>query len=68
MAMKDTTTYGWLMKVGPDRRRRVERLGWRRLANLFLAATAGSSVRRAICAEARRCGYTPSTIIALHAD
>jgi len=32
------------------------------------AAVPGSAVRKSINAEARRCGYTPRTIIALHAE
>ena len=42
--------------------------GWKRLARIYLAAKPGSAVRKAINAEARRCGYTPRTIIALHAE
>ena len=58
-------TYEWLTartRLG----RRIERLGWRRLAGIYWAA--GAKVRRAIRNEARRCGYTPSTILALHAE
>jgi len=58
-------TYEWLMgktRLG----RRIERLGWRRLARIYEAG--GAKVRRAILNEARRCGYTPSTILALHAE
>jgi hypothetical protein len=58
-------TYEWLMaktRLG----RRIQRLGWRRLARIYLAG--GTKVRRAIRREARRCGYTPSTILALHAE
>ena len=64
----NTETHDWLMARGRDGRRRVERLGWRRLARIYLAAKPGSAVRKAINAEARRCGYTPRTIIALHAE
>ena len=58
-------TYEWLMtktRLG----RRIERLGWRRLARIYWAG--GAKVRRVIRNEARRCGYTPSTILALHAE
>jgi len=58
-------TYEYLMaktRLG----RRIERLGWRRLASIYQAS--GEKVRRAIRNEARRCGYTPSTILALHAE
>jgi len=61
-------THKWLMAMGRDGRRRIERLGWKRLAGIYLAARPGSAVRKAINAEARRCGYTPRTIIALHAE
>ena len=46
--------------------RRIERLGWRRLARIYWAGDA--KVRRAIRNEARRCGYTPSTILALQRE
>jgi len=70
MAAKKTSTetHEWLMTRGRDGRRRIEKLGWRRLARIYLAAGPGSAVRKAINAEARRCGYTPRTIIALHAE
>jgi hypothetical protein len=58
-------TYEWLMaktRLG----RRIERLGWDRLAHIYWAS--GAKVRRAIRREARRCGYTPSTILALHGE
>ena len=61
-------TYEWLMAKGRDGRRRVEKLGWRRLARMWDANRPGSAIRRAIRSEARRCGYTPSTILALHAE
>ena len=64
----NTETHEWLMARGRDGRRRIEKLGWRRLARIYLAAKPGSAVRKAINAEARRCGYTPRTIIALHAE
>jgi len=46
--------------------RRIERLGWHRLARIYWASDA--KVRRAIRNEARRCGCTPSTILALHSE
>ena len=61
-------THAWLMARGRDGKRRIERLGWKRLARIYYAARPGSAVRKAINAEARRCGYTPRTIIALHAE
>jgi len=64
----NTETHEWLLARGRDGRRRIEKLGWRRLARIYLAAAPGSAVRKAINAEARRCGYTPRTILALHAD
>ena len=64
----NTETHEWLTARGRDGRRRIEKLGWRRLARIYLAAKPGSTVRKAINAEARRCGYTPRTIISLHAE
>ena len=60
-------TYEWLMattRLG----RRVERLGWKQLAKIYYANRPGSKTRKAINAEARRCGYRPSTILALNAE
>ena len=64
----NTETHEWLVARGRDGRRRIEKLGWRRLARIYLAAKPGSAARKAINAEARRCGYTPRTIIAMHAE
>ena len=64
----NTETHEWLMAQGRDGRRRIEKLGWRRLARIYLAARPGSAIRKAINTEARRCGYTPRTILALHAE
>jgi len=67
-AKDDNATLNWLLTAGRGGVRRIERLGWRRLARIYLAARPGSAIRKAINAEARRCGYTPRTIIALHAE
>ena len=67
-AVKKTETHDWLMARGRDGRRRIEKLGWKRLARIYLANVPGSRIRKAINAEARRCGYTPRTIIGLHAE
>ena len=48
--------------------RRIDRVSWKTLARAYYAARPGSLVRKAINTEARRCGYTPSTILALNAD
>ena len=48
--------------------RRIDRVRWKTLARLYTAARPGSGVRQAINAEARRCGYTPGTILALNAE
>lgn len=48
--------------------RRIDRVSWKTLARVYYAAKPGSPVRKAINAEARRCGYTPSTILALNAE
>ena len=66
--MKTKENVKWLLAVGRDGRRRIERLGWKRLARIYLANKPGSTIRKAINAEARRCGYTPRTIISLHAE
>ena len=58
----------WLTARMRNGRRRVEVLGWKRLAAIYYANIPGSAVRQAINAEARRCGYTPSTILALNAE
>jgi len=67
-AKNAAATLRWLLAAGRGGVRRIERLGWKRLAGIYLAARPGSAVRKAINAEARRCGYTPRTIIALHAE
>jgi hypothetical protein len=64
----ETVTADWLTARMRNGRRRVEVLGWKRLATIYHAARSGSAIRRAINAEARRCGYTPSTILALNAE
>ena len=61
-------TYEWLMAQDRSGRRRVEKLSWKRLARIHLANRPGSPIRKAINAEARRCGYTPRTIIGLNAE
>jgi hypothetical protein len=48
-------------------RRPIEALGWKRLAAIYRATT-DPSVCRAIFREARRCGYTLRTILALNAE
>jgi len=63
-----TETYEWLTATMRNGRRRIEVLGWKRLARIYYANRPGSRIRRAINAEARRCGYTPSTILALNAE
>ncbi len=60
-------TYQWLVattRLG----RRIEKLSWKKLAKIYNAAKPGSKIRKAINAEARRCGYTPRTILALNAE
>jgi hypothetical protein len=61
-------TYRWLMATTRGGHKRIENLGWKRLAKLYYAAKPGSAIRKAINAEARRCGYTPSTILSIHAE
>jgi len=64
----NTETHAWLTATMRNGRRRVEVLGWKRLAKLYYAAKPGSAIRKAINAEAHRCGYTPSTILSIHAE
>ena len=62
-----TETYEWLMattRLG----RRIEKLSWKRLAKIYYANRPGSRIRKAINSEARRCGYTPRTILGLNAE
>ena len=59
-------TYEWLMARGHDGARRIEKLGWRRLARIYYANAPGSPIRKAINAECRRLGYTPRIILGLH--
>jgi len=61
-------TYEWLMATMRGGRKRIENLGWKRLAKMYYAAKPGSAIRKAINAEARSCGYTPSTILSIHAE
>lgn len=56
-------TYDWLT-ARTRHGRRIAILGWKRLARIWDNAPAGSRTRRAIAAEARRCGYKPTTILA----
>ena len=59
-------TYEWLMANTP-RGRRIETLTWKRLAKIYYANQPNSPIRRAINAEARKCGYTPRVILAINA-
>ena len=63
-----TETAEWLTANMRNGRRRIETLGWKRLAAIYYANRPGSAIRNAINAEARRCGYTPTTILALNAE
>lgn len=54
----------WLLAESRGRPR-IQGLGWKRLARIYLANRPGSAIRRAIEREARRCGYTPRNILAL---
>ncbi len=58
----------WLTGRYRNGRRRVEVLGWKKLATMWNAARPGGPVRRAIAAESRRCGYRPPTLLSLHAE
>jgi hypothetical protein len=67
MATTKIETLHWLMARRQNGEARIETLGWRRLAHIYHSAKPNSPARRAILAECRRCGYTPSTILALNA-
>ncbi len=68
--MKKATpgTYEWLTTAMRNGQPRIERLGWKRLARIYDPNRPGSKIRKAINAEARRCGYTPRNILALNAE
>lgn len=59
-------TYEWLVARGRNGSRRIEKLGWKRLARIYNANRPNSPVRKAINAECRRLGYTPRVILGLH--
>ncbi|TWT44997.1 hypothetical protein RAS1_14170 [Phycisphaerae bacterium RAS1] len=61
-----TNLMTWLNADG-RRGRRIETLSWGRLARIYNSRSATPAVRRAIEREARKCGYTPSTILHLNA-
>jgi hypothetical protein len=63
----ESITAEWLTARMRNGRRRVEVLGWKRLAAIYYANRPGSTIRKAINAEARRCGYTPMNILTLNA-
>jgi len=67
-ALQRQATVKFLTSPGRGGRPKIETLGWKRLAAIYYANKPGSAVRAAINAEARRCGYTPSTILALNAE
>jgi len=67
-AKKTEATAEWLTATMRNGRRRIETLGWKRLAKMYFAARAGSALRKTIEREARRCGYTPRTILSIHAE
>lgn len=64
----EKATLAWLNAPSRNGHRRIEVLGWKRLARLYRDSRPGGSVRKAICAEARKCGYTPRTILAFSAE
>jgi len=60
-------TAEWLTATMRNGRRRIETLSWRKLAAIH-HYTRSNKVWDAINREARRCGYTPATILALHLE
>ncbi len=65
-AKNATENHEWLTVTMRNGRRRIETLGWKRLARMYYAAKPGSKIRKAINAECRHLGYTPWTILALN--
>ena len=62
-------TYEWLMtKRHNEDRPRIQWLSWKYLAKIYYTNRPNSRIRKAINAEARRCGYTPKTILSLNAN
>ena len=61
-------TYRWLVARDRNGTRRIEKLGWKRLARIYEAAQPNSPERRAINREALRCGYTPRVVLTLNAE
>ena len=66
-ALQRQATMDFLTSPGRYGLKKIQALGWKRLAAIYAAVPPGSAVRKAINAEARRCGYTPSTVLALNA-
>ena len=64
-ARNEEETMAWLNGTW-RRERRIRTLGWTRLAKVYDAAQAGGKVQKLIEREARRCGYTPKTILTLN--
>jgi len=64
----NTAMASMLASKGRYGMKKVETFGWKKLAAIYAAARPGSTVRKMINAEARRCGYTPTTILALNAN
>ena len=63
---KTEGSLAWLMARGPQGEPRIRRLSWGRLARIYDSRRADRAVRQAIEREARRCGYTPATILGLN--
>lgn len=55
---KNDATYAIKKALGG---RRIDRVSWKTLARVYYAARPGSLIRKAINAEARRCGYPDAT-------
>jgi len=56
----------WLMTPSRRGELRLRTLSWGRLARIYYAKKTDPAVRRAICREARKCGYEPLTILSLN--
>ena len=67
-AQRKETNLEWLTAKMRNGRRRIEVLGWKRLAAIYASAQPGSLIRKAITTEARRCGYAPCRVLTLNAE
>jgi hypothetical protein len=65
---KTDVTLEWLTAKMRNGRKRIEVLGWKRLAAIHACARPGSDICKAINTEARRCGYSPRKILTINVE